>query len=193
MNDKKDILGNFYRRILPLYPPRTEAVLQRTKPADLQHLTFRYIFTVNGMIEISHMIEEIITSTPGASESHVSFQYFSRLAPQMDRYKLVARSSKGLWLYGVSDVSLPNLPNTIYVDTSGTPLENYWYVIAYGPGISATLLAEEITPAERLPGEPRMYEGFYTFEQDTAYQVLSVLHQLYPQQVPSPAIPELMN
>lgn len=193
MNDTKDILGNFYQRTLPLYQPRTEALLNRTSADDLGRLTFRYIFTVDGMVVISHMIEGLITSNPSASDSHVSFQYFSRLAPQMDRYEQVARASNGLWLYGVPDAALPELPKTTYVDTSGTPLENYWYVIAYGPGISATLLAEEITPAERLPGEPRMYEGFYTFEADTAFQVLTVLHQLFLEKVPSPTIPELMT
>ncbi len=189
----KDILGNFYRRMLPLYQPRTEALLNRTTSNDLGRLTFRYIFTVEGMVVISHMIEGLITANMNASKSHVSFQYFSRLAPQMERYLQVARASSGLWLYGIPDAPLPELPKTIYVDTSGTPLENYWYVIAYGPGISATLLAEEITPAERLPGEPRMYEGFYTFEEDTTYQVIAVLHQLFPEKVPSPTIPELMS
>ncbi|MEW6286843.1 MAG: DICT sensory domain-containing protein [Chloroflexota bacterium] len=184
----KDILGNFYRRMLPLYPPRTEALLRRTSPSDLQRLTFRYIFTVDGMIEISHMIEDLIVSSPGVSETHVSFQYFSRLAPQMERYRLVAQSSRGLWLYGVPDVQLPELPNTVYVDTTATPLEHYWYVLAYGPGLSATLLAEELTPEERLAGEPRMYEGFYTFEADTAFQVLEVLHQLFPGKVPLPGL-----
>ncbi len=190
--NNKDILGNFYRRMLPLYQPRTEALLRRTTPDDLQRLTFRYIFTVNGMTEISHMIEGLVTATPNTAWTHVSFQYFTRLPPQMDRYKLVAQSSKALWLYGVPDATLPVLPNTTYVNTSGTPLVNYWYVIAYGPGISATLLAEEITPAERLPGEPRMYEGFYTFEADTTYQVLAVLHQMFPEKVASPVMPEAL-
>jgi hypothetical protein len=178
---------------LPLFQPRTEAVLRRTTPADLGHITFRYIFTVDGMIEISHMIEGLINANRDASNTHVSFQYFSRVTPQLDRYKLVAESSRGLWLYGVPDAPTPDLPNTTWIDTSGTPLEHYWYVVAYGPGISATLLAEEVTPADRLPGEPRMYEGFYTFEQNSAYQVLAVLHQLYPAQVPAPVIPELLN
>lgn len=188
----KDILSNFYKRMLPMYPPRTEAILRGATSSDLKSLTFRYIFTVDGMIEISHMIEGLITSNPDVPQAHVSFQYFSRIAPQLDRYKLVARSSKGLWLYGVPDAPLPELIKTTYIDTSGTPLENYWFVIAYGPGISATLLAEEITPEARITGEPRMYEGFYTFESDTAYQVLTVLHQLFPVQVQSPTMPELL-
>ncbi|HEY9153419.1 MAG TPA: DICT sensory domain-containing protein [Anaerolineales bacterium] len=188
-----DILGNFYRRALPLYQPRAQALFKRTQPSDLQRLTFRYIFNVDGMIEISHMIEDIITSNRNTAHSHVSFQYFSRLAAQLKRYELVAQASNGLWLYGVPDAPLPALTNTTYIDTSGTPLENYWFVTAYGPGLSATLLAEEITPAQRLPGEPRIYEGFYTFETDIAYQVLAVLHQLHPAQVPNPPTPEQME
>ena len=191
--NNKDILGNFYRRMLPLYQPRTEAVLQRATSSDLQHLTFRYIFTVDGMATISHMIEDLISSNPGTSDSHVSFQYFSRITPQLERYTQVARASKWLWLYGIPDAPTPDLQKTTYVDTSGTPLENYWYVIACGPGINASLLAEEITPAEQLPAEPRMYEGFYTFETDTAYQVLNVLHQLFPEKVSSPTAPELLG
>lgn len=189
----KDIVGTFYRRMLPLYQPRTEALLTHTSVTDLQHLTFRYIFTVDGMISISHIIEGLITSSPKTSETHVSFQYFSRLVPQLDQYQNVAHASRGLWLYGVPDAEPPQLPNTTCVDTTGTPLENYWFVIAYSPGISASLLAEEITPEKRLPGEPRMYEGFYTFEADTAFQVLAVLHQIFPETVASPVMPELLK
>ncbi|GAB4461613.1 MAG: hypothetical protein Kow0070_19450 [Anaerolineales bacterium] len=147
----KDILGNFYRRMLPLYQPRTEALLRRTTPSDLQRLTFRYIFTVEGMTEISHMIEGLITASPGVSESHVSFQYFSRLAPQMDRYRLVAESSRGLWLYGVPDAQLPELPNTACVDRSGTPLEHYWFVIAYGPGTAPHCSPKRSPPKNSCP------------------------------------------
>lgn len=191
--NNKDILGNFYRRMLPLYQPRTEAVLQRTTQSDLQHLTFRYIFTVDGMTTISHMIENLITSSPDTADSHVSFQYFSRITPQLELYTQVARASKGLWLYGIPDAPTPDLPKTTYINTSSTPLENYWFVIAYGPGVSATLLAEEITPEERLPGEPRMYEGFYTFEPDTSFQVLAVLHQIFPHSIAPPIAPELLK
>lgn len=55
-----DVLGNFYHRILPHYQPRTEAMLSNTTANDLQKLTFRYIFTVDGMVTISHMIEDLI-------------------------------------------------------------------------------------------------------------------------------------
>ncbi len=190
---EKDILSNFFGKLMPMFPPRTEAFLKSATRADLQKVNFRYIFSVNGMIEISHMIEDAIIASPGVSETHVSFQYFSRIAAQQERYTQVALTSTGLWLYGVPDAPLPEFARATAVDTSGTPLENYWFVIAYGPGIHMTLLAEEINTAERLPDEPRMYEGFYTFDPNFAYKVITVMHKLFPEQIAEPTMPELLE
>ena len=189
----RDVLSQFFGKLMPLFPPRTEAFLKRATISDLQHVSFRYIFTVNGMIDISHMIEDAIIATPGVCDTHVSFQYFSRVAAKKERYERVAIASNGLWLYGVPDKPLPNFLRTTPVDTTGTPLEHYWFVIAYGPGIHMTLLAEEINPADRLPGEPRMYEGFYSFDPNFAYKVIAIMHQLFPEQVKEPTLPELLE
>jgi len=190
---ERDILSQFFGKLLPLFPPRTEAFLKKASLSDLQKVNFRYIFTVDGMVEISHMIEDAIIEQPTVSETHVSFQYFSRISAQQERYQKVAQASKNLWLYGVPDVPLSeNFVRTVGIDTSGTPLEHYWFVIAYGQSISMTLLAEEISPADRLEGEPRMYEGFYTFDPNFAYKVLAVLHQLFPEKIVEPTMPELL-
>jgi len=181
----KDILSIFYHDLLPLFQPRTEGHLHHLKPRDLQHSNFRYIFSVDGMVKISHLIEDSVIKTPGVADTHVSFQYFSRIAAQADQYQRVAEASNNLWLYGVPDAPLPKFPRAIGIDTSGTPLEEYWFVVAYGPGIYATLLAKEITPED---GQ-RLYEGFFTFETRTAYQIIAVLHQMFPAQIPEPVPP----
>lgn len=189
---QKDILSSFFQKNMPGFAPRAEAFLQSASAADLQKLNFRYIFTVNGMIEISHLIEDTIIHTPGVAETHVSFQYFSRIAAQQSRYVQVAEASQGLWLYGVPDVQLPNFARVTGVDTTGTPLENYWFVIGYGAGFSMTLLAEEVVHGEpEMTGQPRLYEGFYTFDSNTAYKLLMVLHHMFPAQMPEPTMPEL--
>jgi hypothetical protein len=181
----KDILSTFYHDLLPLFQPRTEGHLHHLKPRDLQHSNFRYIFSVGGMVKISRLIEDSVIKTPGVADTHVSFQYFSRIAAQAEQYQRVAESSNNLWLYGVPDAPLPKYPRTIGIDTSRTPLEKYWFVVAYGAGIYATLLAEEIAPAD---GQ-RFYEGFFTFEPDTAFQIITILHQLFPVQIPKPIPP----
>lgn len=189
----RDILGSFFNRIMPLFPPRTEAVLRDVNTDSLRELNFRYIFTVDGMTTISHVIEDMITKNPGVADLHVSFQYFSRFADQEKRYEELARNATGLWLYGVEDVPAPQLPRLNVVSTAGTPLEKYWFVIAYGPGVHATLLAEEITPENRLLHEPRMYEGFFTFEASTSFQILALLNQMFVKQVPAPVAPEAIT
>ena len=191
--DNRDILGHFFNRLMPIFPPRTEAFLKKMNAEKLKQINFRYIFTVNGMVEISHMIEDMVIDSPGVADLHVSFQYFSRFTDQQERYTKVAHNATGLWVYGVPDARLPELERTIEVNTSGTPLEHYWFVLTYGPGHSAALLAEEVTPADRLADEPRMYEGFYTFEADTTYQIILLLNQMFPKQVPIPTSPEKME
>lgn len=193
MTVNREILAQFFGKLLPLFPPRTEAFLKIATSADLQRVNFRYIFTVQGMVEISHLIEDFVLSNPGAADMHVSFQAFSRFADQGERYVRLSEAVQGLWLYGVPDVPPPQLPKTTIVDTGGTPLEQYWFVIAYGPGVHMTLLAEEISAADRLPNEPRMYEGFYTFDPNFAHKVLDVLHMLFPEQIPQPVPPELLD
>ena len=191
--DNRDILGHFFNRLMPIFPPRTEAFLKKMNAEKLKQINFRYIFTVNGMVEISHMIEDMVIDSLGVADLHVSFQYFSRFTDQQERYTKVAHNATGLWVYGVPDARLPELERTIEVNTSGTPLEHYWFVLTYGPGHSAALLAEEVTPADRLADEPRMYEGFYTFEADTTYQIILLLNQMFPKQVPIPTSPEKME
>lgn len=188
----RNLLVQFFGKLLPMFPPRTEAFLKRATVDNLRHVNFRYIFTVDGMIEISHMIENFVMANPRTADLHVSFQAFSRFADQQERYAEIAKMVQGLWLYGVPDVPPPQFPRTTIVDTSNTPLERYWFVIAYGPGVHMTLLAEEVSPENRLPDEPRMYEGFYTFDPNFAYKVLDVLHMLFPEQVPQPIPPELL-
>ncbi len=192
MNSSPNVLVQFFGKLLLLFPPRTEAFLKSASIQDLQQVSFRYIFSLQAMIEISHMIEDFVMANPRTADMHVSFQALSRFSYQYERYVNIVEAANGLWLYGALDVSPPNLRKTIIVDTAGTPLEKYWFVIAYGQGVHMTLLAEEIN-VERLPHEPRMYEGFYTFDPNLAYKVLSVLHIIFPEQVPVPLPPELLQ
>jgi DICT domain-containing protein len=192
MSNGENILSKFLNKLLPLFPERQEDLLRVAPPTDLQRLNFRYVFSVQAMTTISHIIEDFVMDNPGAADMHVSFQLISRFANQAERYEHLADVVKGLWLYGVMDATLPDLPRRVIIDTGGTLLEKYWFVIAYGPGIHMTLIAEEIEPS-RLSGKWRMYEGVYTFDPNLAYKAISLLHLMYPEQVPNPLPPELIE
>lgn len=185
-----NILQKFYHRMLPLYTPQTEQLLKTAEPSDFSRVAFRYIFTVEAMANISHIIEDSTSNNPNVADFHVSFQTMSRLLPQQAQYRKVSAAAKGLWVYGENDVpagALDFMSRATLIDTSDTLLTRYWFVISYGPGLGMTLLAEEVPP---LAGGSRHYEGFYTFEQDVAYQLISILHKIYPEQVPVPLPPE---
>lgn len=189
---ENQVLKNFYHRTMALYTPQAEKFLDTTSPETLNRISFRYTFSVEAMVKISHIIENAAMANPRVTDLHVSFQRLSRLRPQQARYRKLADLVNGLWLYGVPDVDrseLDALPRTTVIDTTGTLLESYWFVVAYGPGVGMTLVAEEV-PA--LAGPDRYYEGFYTFELDVAYQVHAILHRVYPKFVPQPLSPEQM-
>ncbi|HRQ38630.1 MAG TPA: DICT sensory domain-containing protein [Chloroflexota bacterium] len=189
-----NILQTFYNRMMPLFTPQAERILDSVQPTALQDLAFRYTFSVDAMTKISHIIEDAVIQTPRTAVLHASFQYLSRITPQQARYRQVAQAAEGLWLYYAADAdpaqadTLLKMPRVFSIDTADTPLVNYWFVVAYGGGVHMTLLAQEILS---LSGHERYYEGFYTFEADAAYQILHILHQIYPAKVPLPLPPDL--
>lgn len=193
---KPDILETFYQKLLPTFPPQAEKLVYTLQPERLNQLAFRYTFSVEAMIAISHIIESAVSDTPNSADLHVSFQYLSRLAPQAEIYKNLALTAKGLWLYCSPDPSqkdtndILQAPRTTLIDTSDSPMLEYWFVVAYGEGISKMLLAHEIPS---LAGEDRYYEGFYTFNPHAVYELLQILHQAYPLHIPKPARPEKMG
>ncbi len=184
-----EILQTFHQRMMPLFTPQAEKLVDQLSSDTLNEIAFRYTFSVDAMTKISHIIEDAAINTMLPADLHASFQYLSRLKGQLKRYRQVASRANGLWLYSEVDTKNDELlqfitsPRVTHIDTSGTPLVNYWYVVAYGNGIHMSLLAQEI-PA--MSGDERYYEGFYTFKADVAYQLISILHQIYPQQVPAP-------
>ncbi len=193
MNKSIEILQSFYQRMMPIFPPQAERILDSVEKAAFNEMAFRYTFSVEAMTKISHIIEDAAIESQRACDFHASFQYLSRLDPQRDQYQAIVDSGKNLWLYYEPDVeassAVSNLlrhKNVRIIETTETPLVNYWFVVAYGDELSMTLLAYEV-PA--LSGSERYYEGFYTFEADTAYQVLSILHRIFPDRVPRPVPP----
>ena len=184
------ILRNFHQRTLSLYRPQAEKFLNDAEPDLLRQVSFRYTFSVEAMIHISRVIEDMALTNPRVAEFHASFQYLSRLQPQQDRYEQIAKAVKELYLYYTPDVDgkiLDRRSNVVHIDTTYTSLVDYWFVVIYGPGISMSLLAEEVAS---LGGPDRYYEGFYTFESDVAYQIITILHRSYPGRIPKPMPPE---
>jgi hypothetical protein len=145
------------------------------------------------MLHLSRQIEDAALSHAGITEMHVSFQSMQRFAPQIERYQQIASSVMGMWVYGNHDTSLPLLPRTAYVDTHATPMRDFWWMIASGPGLSLCLIAEEIpcmvNPLRSCASH--QYRGFYTSLESTGREALDLLHEAFPQQVPQSVVRSL--
>jgi len=185
------ILEEFHREVMASYPPQGEALIPRLPPGAWGQVSFRYILSVPAMVEISRIIEDAAAQSRRTADLHVSFQFLSRFLPRVDRYRDIGTGIARGWIYGAPDVpdsSGWEWPAPFrWINTEGTPLVYYWFVIAYGPGLSMTLLAREV---QALEGEGRYYEGFYTFRPDVAYQLLGILHLCFPEELPVPRRPE---
>jgi hypothetical protein len=196
-NKSVEILQTFYQRMMPVFTPQAERILDTVERKAFSEMAFRYTFSVEAMTKISHIIEDAAIESQRTADFHASFQYLSRLGPQQSQYQSIVEAGKKLWLYYAPDIEIADdnpmqallkHKNVTLIDTNDTPLVDYWFVVAYGEELSMTLLAHEVPS---LSGADRYYEGFYTFEADTAYQVLAILHRIYPRLVPAPEAPAL--
>ncbi|MFN3309553.1 MAG: DICT sensory domain-containing protein [Anaerolineales bacterium] len=190
--DATTLFFQFFQKSLPLFPPRLESIITDSDLDQLRGDRFRYTLSVDAMVLISHMIEDAAAQSMRPVQLHVCFQYLSRLQDQYERYSGLTSKLEGLWLYAVSDDRLPNWKKTTFIDLSGHPFVDYWFIIAYGAGVSMTLLAEEKKTELRQKITERVYEGLYTFDEQIAYKVLSLLHMNFPDKVPVPIPPELL-
>jgi hypothetical protein len=185
-----EVLQTFQQRMLPLYTPQSEKLLESLDARQLQHVAFRYIFATEAMLKVSRMIENRVIAGNGPTDLHVSLQQMSHVASQKERYQQVVASAKGVWIYGEAGrdrLDILEQANVRLVETGNTLVTRYWFVVAYGAGTGMSLLAEQVSA---LVGDDRYYEGFYTFEPEVAYQIVSILHQVFPDLVPLPTSPD---
>lgn len=188
--DAISLFIRFFNKILPAFSPQPESNVAQFNSEQLRQVQFRYYLSVQAMTAISHLIEDTAARSSRPPQLHVCFQYLSRIRDQFQRYQELTPNLQRLWLYAVADAEPPMWQNTTYIDIANSPLVNYWFVIAYGSGLSMTLVAEEKAPRPDNP--KRSYEGFYTFDEQLTYRLLNLLHLNFPAQVPPPLHPELI-
>lgn len=190
--DAISLFTRFFNKVLPEFSPQPESTVAQFNAEQLRQVQFRYYLSVEAMTSISHLIEDTAARSSRPAQLHVCFQYLSRIREQAQRYQEITPHLQRLWLYAVSDAELPSWQNTIYIDITNSVIVNYWFVVAYGSGLSMTLFAEEKAPRPDNPKLKRSYEGFYTFDEQLTYKLLNLLHLNFPAQVPPPIPPELL-
>jgi hypothetical protein len=117
------------------------------------------------MLVLSHLIEDAAAEVEDTILI-ATFQRFSFMLPQIERYQRFAPRLAHTYVVGLPDVQLPSIPNVTYLPFNSTsPLIHEWVVIGIGPQCCVGLFARdrEISqPARRS----RTFEGQWTTNQD---------------------------
>ena len=178
-------LEQFCQQTAFQFPRESDSTLQHLEADVLLRSSFRTMFRPSTISHLSDLIEEVIVSGDGITEVHASFVSFEGFTERAYRYAEIAVTVMGLWVYAPCAVEQNVMPRSAFINTSGTPLSNFWWIIARGPSRSMCLFAEQI-PCD-CP-ERRQYRGFYTTADQTAVDALNLLHAALPDQVPEPAM-----
>lgn len=115
----------------------------------------------SAMLALSYVIEDTAARQPGTTLI-ATFQRWSLLRPQLERYARLTPDLAQTYLAGIADIAAPDFPRTTMLALAeDAPLVHEWVVIASGPRIAAALVAydrENCQPA----GRSRWFAGLWT-------------------------------
>ena len=119
--------------------------------------------SIDTMQEISHCIEDGVLHAADKAAFYVSFQQFSRFAPQVARYREIAAHCAGVYVFGIPDWTPPPIANVIYVPLApGSRLAREWFLVYDAPGYYTSLATEDTTGLQ-VPARQRIFRGAWTF------------------------------
>ena len=145
--------------------------------------------SVLGMTSISHVIEDQALAMGSSIRFYSSFQKFSRVRPQEERYRQLLAAQIPVYLFGMKDDPLWVDPNLHLIALPGlddalTPsLTNNWFVVLDNPNfVSMALVSHELPRVERPAMSPdklvyRSFEGFWTYNKEVISHVVSILDE----------------
>lgn len=113
---------------------------------------------------ISYEIENASIQDGAQTRVFSAFQRMSRFLPQVERYKKLAERSESIYVFGVPDVPVPEIPRVTYIHLEPhMQLAKEWFLVSYGKGYASALATEELTSIDD-PDEQRRFKGIWTFE-----------------------------
>lgn len=113
---------------------------------------------------ISHEIEDTTLIDGAQTRIFAAFQFFSRFVPQLKRYRELAQRAESIYVFGIPDVSLPNVENITYIPLKLTDqLAKEWFLVSYGREYASALATEEQTNITYADAD-RIFKGIWTFD-----------------------------
>ena len=113
---------------------------------------------------ISSEIENATLADGAKTVVFASFQRMSRFLPQIPRYRKLAQAGHHVYVFGVPDVTLPEIENLTYVPVKPTDqLAKEWFIVSFGRDYFTALATEELTSIDD-PDANRQFKGIWTFD-----------------------------
>ncbi len=127
--------------------------------------------SVPTLLAVSHSIEQTVMHHHLGGVFFAGFQRMSAFLPQANRFKLLASRCQKVYVFGIADAPVPDIPNLEYVYLNEkSPLTSEWFIVFSHEKFSAALLTRQIgemnsaTVRQSEFGRGRLYQGMTTFE-----------------------------
>ncbi|MCS6871236.1 MAG: hypothetical protein NZ571_07240 [Anaerolineae bacterium] len=118
------------------------------------------------MTLISYEIENAVLHDGARARIFAGFQKMSFFLPQVKRYQRLAQRAESVYVFGVPDVPVPNIPNVTYVTISPRDqLAKEWFLLADAPDYASILATEELTTWDD-PDHERVFKGVWSFDEN---------------------------
>lgn len=113
---------------------------------------------------ISNEIEDVTLLDSERTRIFSGFQRMSKFLPQLERYRRMAQSAECIYVFGIPDVALPEIPGIVYVELKPEhQLAREWFLVSSGPGYASALVTEEVTSID-TEDSLRVFNGLWTFD-----------------------------
>lgn len=150
--------------------------LYRSLPVNIEE--HANIHTVGLMNTISHAIENIVVQHGLQVDFYAGFQRFSFFLRQAERYKKLAQAARRVYVWGVADVTPPQIDGVVYVPIEPDhELAREWFVVVDSPEFFTALMTHEATFGQAIPKAARRFRGVWTYDADIIARAHLLLSQ----------------
>ncbi|HSH04572.1 MAG TPA: ATP-binding protein [Anaerolineae bacterium] len=127
---------------------------------------------------ISAQIEAAVIENSLKTRVFAGFQKMSFFLPMVNRYKKLAQTAETVWVFGVPDVTPPEIDNVkyVYLDEADK-LTSEWFLVVDTPTYFSALSAFDLTGFD-VPHKLRQFKGVWTFEADLTHRLQEALSKV---------------
>ena len=146
----------------------------------VDHPSTPFLFTEyrHSLISISREIENCVMEIRTPARVLAGFQKLSFFLPHVERYRKIAQNAESVWIFGVPDITPPEIPGIEYALLPPDHLLiQEWFLVVESAEYFSALVAKDLSGLE-VPHAERMFRGIWTFDAELVNQLQRLLSHL---------------